>query len=158
MRRKVESLARPVSREMEFRADHCSADACGSDALASALEKLAVVQPIFQEILSQADPAPQTNVYRTFSRIWKLLKGPTYDALKQKLVDDVQADEDDLHPPVVQRIDRLRAAGRPRRRPKHPSLHLLDNPARLEQMLHNHLFSASDQRPTTFRPTNIRED
>jgi Zn-dependent protease with chaperone function len=147
----VEYFARPVAREMEFRADHCSAETIGSEELASALENLAVVQPIFHELLSRTEKVASPNVYRDFARTWRTLKGPTFRLLRQKLVASASHESSDWHPPLGQRIDRLRRSGRSARLSAHPSLHLLDDPARLEQILHNHLFRSSSETPTTFR-------
>jgi hypothetical protein len=148
----VESLARPVSRQMEFRADECSAAACGPEALASALEKLAVLQPIFGEILGRADPTESSNVYRQFARTWKQLKGDSFEKLRQRLIDQQPTGQEDLHPPIRQRLDRLRSNPPTETLLSYPSLHVLDDPAQLEQLLHNHLFSLATERPTTFRP------
>ncbi len=149
----VEFFARPVSRQMEFRADKCSAETIGSASLACALEKLAVVQPIFTEVLSRTDGSANTNIYRLFSRTWRRLKGPAYNQLRQKLIDEVTPQEDDLHPPVSQRIDRLRNLHQDPDADPYPSLHVLDNPSEIEQLLHNHLFARPEDRPSTFKET-----
>jgi Zn-dependent protease with chaperone function len=149
----VEYFAKPVSRQMEFRADQCSAETTGSTSLASALEKLAVVQPVFTEVLTRSDGSTDTNVYRLLSRTWKRLKGPAYDQLRQKLVDEVTSHQDDLHPPVAQRIDRLRTLHQNKGADPYPSLHVLDNPNRIEQLLHNHLFARPDDLRSTFKET-----
>lgn len=135
----VEWTASPVSRWMEFRADHCSAETCSSAALSTAIEKMAVVQPVFQELLERSGTRPDDNVYRRLSRAWKGLSGGPYDRLKDWLVDREQAQPRGPVPRVDQRLRRLR--GGPVRRSKkfHPSLHLLDDPKLLETLLHNHL-------------------
>jgi Zn-dependent protease with chaperone function len=149
----VEYFARPVSRQMEFRADMCSADTIGSASLASALEKLAVVQPIFEEVISRADRSAETNIYRLLSKTWRQLRGTPYNQLRQKLVDDVTPQEDDLHPPVRQRIGRLRDYHQAQGADPYPSLHVLDNPSEIEQLLHNHLFARPQDRRSTFKET-----
>jgi Zn-dependent protease with chaperone function len=136
----VEWMARPVSRWMEFRADEVSARACGSLALQSALEKLAMVQPIFREILTQSSTLATANVYRLFAKAWKRLAQGDYESLRQRLLKP-SAEESGLHPPVSQRIDRLRHLPQQKPREFFPALHLLDDPKQLERVLHNRLFA-----------------
>ncbi|MBX9656459.1 M48 family metallopeptidase [bacterium] len=152
----VESLARPASRWMEFRADHCSAETCGPEALSTAIEKMAIVQPIFREIIHLHGITPAGNVYQLFSRAWKGLHGSKYEQLRKRFIDESDWDESDLHPPVHQRINRLKNVRSKRSRQFYPSLHLLDNPPILERALHNQLFSSQEPPPSIFHPFKRR--
>lgn len=152
----IEWLARPASRWMEFRADHCSAETCGPEALSTAIEKMAIVQPIFREIINLNGVHPAGNVYQLFSRAWKGLHGPKYEQLRKRFVDESEWDESDLHPPVLQRINRLKRLQSRRSRHFYPSLHLLDNPPILERALHNQLFSTQEPPPSVFHPFKRR--
>ena len=49
-------LIEPVSRGQEARADRCAATIAGGGAASSALVKVAIVQPLFREVLSVYDP------------------------------------------------------------------------------------------------------
>jgi len=152
----IESLARPASRWMEFRADHFSAETCGPEALSTAIEKMAIVQPIFREIINLNGITPAGNVYQLFARAWKGLHGPKYEQLRKRFIDDSDWDYSDLHPPVHQRITRLKRLHSKRKRQFYPSLHLLDNPPVLERALHNQLFSAQEPPPSVFHPFKKR--
>lgn len=146
------SMAAYVSRMMEFRADDWSAQRYGSAALSAALEKLAVVQPVFREILSLADRADANNVYRVFARVWTGLNGEGYQRLRDRLLEASRAERFDHHPPVALRLERLQTLRRGRRREFFPSLHLLDDPRLLERLLHNRLYRVHANKPSVFRP------
>jgi Zn-dependent protease with chaperone function len=148
----MESLARPASRWMEFRADYCSAQTCGPECLSTALEKMAIVQPIFREIIEITGDMPAANVYRLFSRAWKGLHGSKYEQLRKRFVEDSRSEQTDLHPPIHQRLHRLRRLHPGQTRQFYPSLHLLDNPLILERALHNQLFSPQSPPPSVFHP------
>ena len=54
--REASWLIEPVARGQEARADRCAAAIAGGSAAASALVKVAVVQPLFREVLAAYDP------------------------------------------------------------------------------------------------------
>lgn len=149
------SMAAYVSRGMEFRADQWSARTYGSGALSTALEKLAVVQPVFREILSMAGRADAPNVYRIFARAWTGLNGERYERLREKMLDASKFERFGHHPPVALRLEKLRKLRQGKRRQFYPSLHLLDDPTLLERLLHNRLYRVNPKRPSVFRPLTI---
>src|SRR5262249_53691042 len=61
-------LIEPVSRGQEARADRCAATIAGGGAASSALVKVAVVQPLFREVLSAYNPnvPGESNLYAFF--------------------------------------------------------------------------------------------
>lgn len=148
------SVAARISRAMEYRADLCSAKTYGSGALSTALEKMAVVQPVFREVLMLADEKNAANVYRVFGRAWTSLSGEKYEHLRDRLIEASRGERSGLHPPVADRLRRLQKLRPGRRREFFPSLHLLDDPNVLERLLHNRLYGLHEGRRSVFRPVN----
>ena len=69
--REASWLIEPVARGQEARADRCAAAIAGGSAAASALVKVAVVQPLFREVLAAYDPnnSGELNLYAFFRAI-----------------------------------------------------------------------------------------
>lgn len=147
-------LAALVGRSMEYRADQWSARTYGSEALSRALEKMAVVQPVFREVLDFADRTPSANVYRVFRRAWNGLSGEKYERLRDRLIEASRGLRGGAHPSVADRLRRLEKLRRGRRGESHPTLYLLDDPNVLERLFHNRLFGLYSRR-SVFRPASL---
>jgi Zn-dependent protease with chaperone function len=147
-------LAALVGRSMEYRADQWSARTYGSEALSRALEKMAVVQPVFREVLAFADRSPSTNVYRIFRRAWNGLSGEKYERLRDRLIEASRAGRGGAHPSVADRLRRLKKLRPGRRGESHPTLYLLDDPNVLERLFHNRLFGLHVS-ASVFRPASL---
>lgn len=152
-------LARPISRAMEFRADQLAAECFGGTVLAGALEKLAIVQPLFRELLRLHDPLTYSgdNVYERFELAWQRLCRERYAQWRDRIVGGNGApDRWDPHPPIGERLARLRldgAAG-PAVNGSPNALGLVDDAAALRTVLHNRLYGAYAQPASVFQRTS----
>ena len=77
-------LIEPVSRSQEARADRLAAGIAGGSAASSALVKVAVVQPLFRELLQAYDPTDSgsLNLYAFFRTFWFRLPSETHTAMR----------------------------------------------------------------------------
>ena len=77
-------LIEPVARGQEARADRFAAAIAGGSAAASALVKVAVVQPLFREVLSAYDPnnSGDLNLYAFFRAFWYRLPADVHTAMR----------------------------------------------------------------------------
>ena len=75
--REASWLIEPVARSQEARADRMAAIIAGGGAAASALVKVALVQPLFREVLEHYDPnhPEYPNLYAFFRTFWYRLSG-----------------------------------------------------------------------------------
>ena len=153
-RKVAAGLLAPIARGQEARADRASAAVAGGSAAASALVKVAMVQPLFQEVLRHYDPdrpgAP--NLYAFFRAFWVRLPEPTLAALRLGLITNSGAPNDAAHPPLP---DRIAAIGDYPDRPaaeadRAPAASTLGDIEPIEQMLHNRLFGLPAVAPTVF--------
>ncbi len=94
------------ARGQEIRADRSAAAIAGGSAAASALVKVAVVQPLFREVLEHYDPnlpdAP--NLYAFFRTFWFRLSPEIHTEMRLTLLANGAGTDDPAHPP---RPDRL---------------------------------------------------
>jgi Zn-dependent protease with chaperone function len=148
-------LIEPVSRGQEARADRCAASIAGGGAASSALVKVAVVQPLFREVLSAYDPnaAGSPNLYAFFRSFWYRLPADFHSAMRMNLLASSHDETaDPTHPPLPDRVARLQAY------PDRPSTNGDALPATtflgdlevFEEMLHNRLFSLPVVEPSVF--------
>ena len=147
-------LLAPIAEGQEARADRCSATVAGGRDAASALVKVALVQPLFREVLAIVDIEDPTaaNLYATFRKFWERLPDPLVAAMRLKLLTTIEAVDQSPHPPLADRVARLLAY------PDHPSIpggdrsawNLLGDPEWLEQMLHDRLYKLHPIEPTIF--------
>jgi Zn-dependent protease with chaperone function len=156
-------LSASVSRAMEFRADRWSANLWGPRPLTSALEKLAVVQPVFQQMLGRFDPRTRggQNVFDFFEVTWKALRSEQYSDLRRRLVLRAAGGWFDPHPALADRIRRIARMGTrtskwgnsPSAQTKSasPAIRLLRNPRALKAVLHNHLYIAQRRPNSVFQ-------
>lgn len=154
-RRAADGLYGPVARGQEARADRAAATIAGGSAAASALVKVALVQPLFREVLHRYDPADaeRPNLYAFFRSFWSRLPDELLIAMRHRLL----AGADDRpeagpHPALVDRLTRVQAypdrpAGEPDRA---PAASVLGDLEALEQMLHNRLFAIAAVEPSVF--------
>ena len=82
--REAARLIEPVSRGQEARADRCAAAIAGGGAASSALVKVAIVQPLFREVLSAYDPTEtsESNLYAFFRSFWYRLPADFHSAMR----------------------------------------------------------------------------
>ena len=147
-------LACPVGWLMEYRADRLAAECVGAEHLASAIQKLAVVQPIFREILQMYDPVqePEETVYSLFGRVWTRLPRLQYIALLRRLIDQASSSRSEPHPPVIDRLSRLQGRKiRARSRALDAAADVVCNGQELARVLHNHLYGQHDKPPSVFQ-------
>ncbi len=153
-RRLGDDLLRPVARGQEARADRAAATVAGGDVAASALVKVALVQPLFREVLEHYDSTdPELpNLYAFFRDFWGQLPAELRTAMRHQLLTDRQAPSDGPHPALLDRLALVQSY------PARPSLTDDDEPAvgmlgdlpAFEQMLHNRLFAVPTVEPSTF--------
>ncbi|MEW4568684.1 M48 family metallopeptidase [Tautonia sp. JC769] len=140
-------LLAPIAQGQEARADRFAAGVAGGPATASALVKVALVQPIFRELLEHYDPdAPgHPNLYASFRAFWQRLPDPLLTAMRHRVLSDPPSRADAAHPPLIDRLAIVHAyPARPVSEPDlSPAETLLGDPTILEQMLHNRLFGVT---------------
>jgi Zn-dependent protease with chaperone function len=151
-RRLAESLLGPVALGQEVRADRCAASIAGGDAAAAALVKVALVQPLFREVLDHYDPTdPELpNLYAFFREFWHRLPDTLHTAMRLQLLAGQQQTLDGEHPPLPDRLTVVQAYPH-RDAADHASAKTaLGDLEALEQMLHNRLFSTPGIEPSVF--------
>jgi Zn-dependent protease with chaperone function len=154
-RRAADRLLEPISRGQEARADRAAAGIAGGDATASALFKVAIVQPLFKEVLERYDPTDDhnLNLYAFFRAFWARLPSSVHTSLRQQLlVSGGRPSSDGAHPPLLDRLAIVqsyppRSFSAADRAPAASSLSDLEA---LEQMLHNRLFASPSAEPSVF--------
>ena len=87
--REASWLIEPVARGQEARADRCAAAIAGGSAASSALVKVAVVQPLFREVLEAYDPneSGSLNLYAFFRAFWYRLPAEVHSAMRLSVLD-----------------------------------------------------------------------
>jgi Zn-dependent protease with chaperone function len=153
----AEPLHAPIARGQEARADRAAAQLAGGDAAASALVKVALVQPLFREALEAYDPADPDlpNLYAFFRAFWTRLPETLQTAMRHALLSGSTWPTlpEGVHPPLLDRIAWVQSyAGRTTTASDlAPASTLLGDLEALEQMLHNRLFAVSRVEPSVFR-------
>src|SRR5271157_2665023 len=86
--REASWLIEPVARGQEARADRMAAIIAGGGAAASALVKVAVVQPLFREVLEHYDPNHPNfpNLYSFFRTFWYRLPVESVSAMRLQVL------------------------------------------------------------------------
>jgi Zn-dependent protease with chaperone function len=147
-----EALLAPIARGQEARADRCAAAIAGGDAAASALVKVALVQPLFREVLEQYNPTNPDlpNLYAFFRAFWHRLPEPLFTNIRLHVLSGLGAIPDGVHPPLPDRLAIVQSY--PRRDPADstPAKTTLGDLEALEQMLHNRLYSTPGVEPSIF--------
>ncbi|WP_435006388.1 M48 family metallopeptidase [Tundrisphaera lichenicola] len=147
-------LVGPIARGQEARADRASAGIAGGPVAATALMKVALVQPIFREILSQhlSEVGNEHNLYATFRLFWLKLPESLLEAMRLRLLVVREVDRDSPHPPLPDRFTMLQNF------PPQPTSStdqfsaatLIGDLEWLEQMLHDRLFGLPKIEPSIF--------
>ncbi len=147
-------LIEPVARSQETRADRSSALVAGGSAASSALVKVAVVQPLFRELLEAYDPskADGQNLYAFFREFWYRLPSEVHSAMRLSVLARRDHHADPAHPPLPDRVAALQSY--PDRAVHNgdlqPATTFLGDPEIFEQMLHNRLFALPAVEPSIF--------
>jgi Zn-dependent protease with chaperone function len=139
----AEYLIAPIARGQEARADRASGAIAGGTAAASALVKVAAVQPIFREVLDHYSPEnAHANLYAFFREFWGRIPESLHVSIRHGLLSHSPALPDDVHPPLPDRLWVVQAyADRsPILGDHEPAAAMLADLEALEQMLHNRLF------------------
>ena len=148
-------LIGPVARGQEARADRSAAAIAGGGAAASALVKVALVQPLFREVLEHYDPAdPEApNLYAFFRAFWYRLPAQVHTDLRLRVLAGGEA-PDPAHPPLPDRLALLQAypdlAAPASAGDAFPATSFLGDLEGFEQMLHNRLFALPPVEPSVF--------
>ncbi|APW62328.1 M48 family metallopeptidase [Paludisphaera borealis] len=146
-------LIEPVAWGQEARADRLAALIAGGGAAASALVKVAMVQPLFREVLEYYDPvSAETNLYAFFRIFWFRLPAEIRSAMRMRILTTNTGGRDPAHPPLPDRLALLQSY------PDHVSTNGDGQPANtflgdleiFEQMLHNRLFAINSVEPSVF--------
>ena len=149
-------LLGPIARGQEARADRSSAAIAGGSAAASALVKVALVQPLFREVLEHYDPAEPDapNLYAFFRAFWFRLPVESHSAMRLQILTSPDGNSDPAHPPLPDRLALLQAypdpVGTPAASETTPATALLGDLEGFEQMLHNRLYAMPPVEPSVF--------
>jgi len=147
-------LIEPVARGQEARADRFSAAIAGGTAASSALVKVAVVQPLFREVLQSYDlsESMSLNLYAFFRAFWYRLPVDVHSAMRMSVLTNLNGAHDPAHPPLPDRIASLQAYPDPAslNGDSLPATTLLGDLEIFEQMLHNRLFGLPGIEPSVF--------
>src|SRR5205823_6657807 len=86
--RAADRLIGPIARGQEARADRSAAAIAGGSAAASALVKVALVQPLFREVLEHYDPVQPDapNLYAFFRSFWFRLPAEVHTAMRLRIL------------------------------------------------------------------------
>jgi Zn-dependent protease with chaperone function len=143
-----------VARGQEARADRCAAAIAGGSAAASALVKVAVVQPLFREVLDAYDPnnSGDLNLYAFFRAFWYRLPPDVHTAMRLTVLTSRNGNLDPAHPPLPDRISALQAYPDPAslNGDGQPATTFLGDLEIFEQMLHSRLFGLPVVEPSVF--------
>ena len=143
-----------MARSQEARADRLSAAIAGGSAASSALVKVAVVQPLFRELLEAYDPtdSDSLNLYAFFRAFWYRLPAETHTAMRLSVLTRRHDNADPAHPPLPDRIAALQVYPDPAslNGDSQPATTFLGDPEIFEQMLHNRLFALPAVEPSVF--------
>ncbi|QEH35562.1 Protease HtpX [Aquisphaera giovannonii] len=152
--REASWLIEPVARGQEDRADRSAALIAGGGTAASALVKVALVQPLFREVLDCYDPdhPEYPNLYAFFRAFWFRLPPESLSAMRLQVLAQADHAHDPAHPPLPDRLAHLQSY------PDMPCVNgdaqpattLLGDLEIFEQMLHNRLFGGPAVEPTVF--------
>ena len=149
-------LIGPIARGQEARADRAAGSIAGGSAAASALVKVALVQPLFREILEHYDPSDPdaTNLYAFFRAFWFRLPVESHTAMRLHLLTSSATTNDSAHPPLPDRLALLLAYPDPAAansgNDNNPATTFLGDLEGFEQMLHNRLFALPPVEPSVF--------
>jgi Zn-dependent protease with chaperone function len=142
----------PLARAQEERADRLAAALVGGDVAASALVRVALVQPIFREVLTHLDAERPVggNLYATFAALWRRLPEDVLTAMRHALLAD-RRDASPTHPRLIDRLAIVQTyASRPSADADAPAAALLADLEALQAALHRRLFADERPQPSVF--------
>jgi Zn-dependent protease with chaperone function len=147
-------LETPIARGQEARADRTAAAIAGGGAAASALVKVAMVQPLFREVLHGHDPNNEDlpNLYALFRAFWRRLPNELKESLRLQILVNGTPLNDSPHPALPDRLAVLQAFPElpEPASDRSPSATLIGDLEAFEQLLHNRLFGDISFEPTVF--------
>ena len=149
----ADTLVGPIRRGQETRADRAAALLAGGAVAASALVKVALVQPLFREVLAHHESSPaRENLYSSFRCFWGRLPASLIEAMRLRLVASDPGASDSPHPPLPDRIALVQqyADSAAFAESGEAAWTLLGDPEWLEQMLDERLFGLWAVEPTVF--------
>jgi Zn-dependent protease with chaperone function len=156
-RRWSSRLIAPIARGQELRADRSAAAIAGGSAAASALVKVALVQPLFREVLDLYDPSdPEApNLYAFFRAFWYRLPPEIHTEMRLSLLANGAVTDDPAHPPLPDRLALVQSYPDPSNHHADaaPATTSLGDLEFLEQVLHNRLFAIPKVEPTVYHKT-----
>jgi hypothetical protein len=116
--------------------------------------KVAVVQPLFREVLAAYDPVEtdEMSLYAYFRAFWYRLPPDVHSAMRLSVLASRQGAADPAHPPLPDRIAALQAYPDPASMNGDalPATTFLGDLEIFEQMLHNRLFGLPAVEPSVF--------
>src|SRR5262249_58842672 len=140
----------------EARADRSAAAIAGGTAAASALVKVAVVQPLFRELIEAYEPddSDSLNLYAFFRAFWYRLPAETHTAMRLSVLTRRHDHADPAHPPLPDRISAIQAYADPAglNGDSQPATTLLGDPEIFHQMRHNPLYTLPAVQPSVLPP------
>jgi Zn-dependent protease with chaperone function len=147
-------LVAPVARSQEVRADRASAQVAGGSAAAGALVKVALVQPLFREVLDHYDPnrGDLPNLYAFFREFWSRLPDGLNTSIRHGLLGDRRSGSGGVHPALLDRLGVVQSYadhGDPAAMGA-PAASLVGDLEALEQFLHDRLFATGRVEPSVF--------
>jgi hypothetical protein len=142
----------PIATGQEARADRASAALAGGDAAASALVKVALVQPLFREVLSRYDPEEVEipNLFAFFRAFWHRLPESMITSLRHGILSDRRAPLDTAHPALLDRMASVQNHSARTRIPPEPATAVVADLEALEQKLHDWLFTSTRLESSVF--------
>lgn len=154
-RRIAESLRSPIALGRESRADRFAAKIAGGAVAASSLISVALVQPIFRELLDGYDPLADNshnNVFDLFHDLWLRIPDGLRDSILAGILADPAATDDGSHPPLASRLESFRNAPEVHttKLDRRPAWSLLADLDAIEEILHNRLFRSDEIEPSVF--------
>lgn len=147
------SLQAPIAHGQELRADRAAAAIAGGDVAASALMKVALLQPLFREALRHIESlgADAPCVYTFFRRFWDTLPADTVTRLRHGLFTQRHAEIDPAHPALLDRIALAQTyASPPRRDRSTPASEFLIDLECRERDMHARLFGLNRREASVF--------
>jgi hypothetical protein len=147
-------LSAPLILGQELRADRTAAWVAGGDRAASALMKLAIVQPMFREVLDHLAQRSNThtNLYAFFRAFWQGLPEASIVRLRHGLLSGAHHNGSELgHPDLLDRLA-LSQTFPPRKHAgsDEPATSVLGDLDACEEMLHDRLFGLGGVEPSVF--------
>lgn len=154
-RRIAESLRSPIALGRESRADRFAAKIAGGSTAASSLTRVALVQPIFRELLDGYDPLAEQshpNIFDLFHDLWLRIPDRLRESILAGILADPASTDDGSHPPLADRLESLRHAPdvRTTKLDRRPAWSLLADLDAIEEILHNSLFRTDEIEPSVF--------